>query len=383
MLRRLLLVFIVLIIFLAPSLSSDVFSINSGGGTNIVLLPEEKIEGFFFSISATSVCGDGIVELTEQCDDGNFVAEDGCSATCGLECGNAVCDTWESCSSCSTDCGSCVVPPPSDGPGGPSSSLGLVVSPREINLNLVANSDPEDLSAGVTKIIRVTNFRTNTTTVAVSQVGLEGMVYINDTRFNLSSGATKDLEVVFVAPINTGIFTGKIVVGSEAVLVSLNVKPRLLLFDSNIVVLNKDYQVRQNEELKTQITLTPMGDQERLDVTLEYEVKDYDGKVWFEKSETLLLEEKMVLDREFDIGEIPMGDYIIGLILIYPEGEAPSSAHFEVIPARGGLFGTLIIILISAIIIILIILIIVVIRRRRKEQRQPALGPQPIFPIRT
>jgi cysteine-rich repeat protein len=40
------------------------------------------------------VCGDGVVQAPEQCDDGNLVAGDGCSATCTIEpkasCGGAV-----------------------------------------------------------------------------------------------------------------------------------------------------------------------------------------------------------------------------------------------------------------------------------------------------
>jgi len=31
------------------------------------------------------VCGDGIVSLGEECDDGNFVSGDGCSAVCEVE----------------------------------------------------------------------------------------------------------------------------------------------------------------------------------------------------------------------------------------------------------------------------------------------------------
>jgi cysteine-rich repeat protein len=37
-------------------------------------------------------CGDGILQLGEQCDDGNLVAGDGCSPTCGLE-GNFITET--------------------------------------------------------------------------------------------------------------------------------------------------------------------------------------------------------------------------------------------------------------------------------------------------
>ncbi len=43
-------------------------------------------------------CGNGVVEPGEQCDDGNLVAGDGCSASCRLEvCGNGILDPGEQC----------------------------------------------------------------------------------------------------------------------------------------------------------------------------------------------------------------------------------------------------------------------------------------------
>ena len=42
-------------------------------------------------------CGDGVVDAGEQCDDGNFVGGDGCSATCSVVCGNGLVDAGETC----------------------------------------------------------------------------------------------------------------------------------------------------------------------------------------------------------------------------------------------------------------------------------------------
>ena len=45
-----------------------------------------------------SVCGNGVIEVTEQCDDGNTVSCDGCSDHCRREiCGNRVVDCGEQC----------------------------------------------------------------------------------------------------------------------------------------------------------------------------------------------------------------------------------------------------------------------------------------------
>jgi cysteine-rich repeat protein len=69
-------------------------------------------------------CGDGVwnPERGEQCDDGNLVMGDGCTATCAFEaepCGDGFCDTalGENCTTCAADCAatpSCA-PPCGDG----------------------------------------------------------------------------------------------------------------------------------------------------------------------------------------------------------------------------------------------------------------------------
>lgn len=55
---------------------------------------------------APSVCGDGVKEGSETCDDGNIVAGDGCSSTCVIESGYT-CSS--SPSSCVTTCGDTVI----------------------------------------------------------------------------------------------------------------------------------------------------------------------------------------------------------------------------------------------------------------------------------
>jgi cysteine-rich repeat protein len=58
--------------------------------------------------STGAVCGDGVIEGNEVCDDGNTIDGDGCSSTCtveGAECGNGIIETGEECDDANTDNG--------------------------------------------------------------------------------------------------------------------------------------------------------------------------------------------------------------------------------------------------------------------------------------
>src|SRR5438552_11245030 len=43
------------------------------------------------ALATAATCGNGVVEGTEECDDGNTVSGDGCSASCQLENTSAIC----------------------------------------------------------------------------------------------------------------------------------------------------------------------------------------------------------------------------------------------------------------------------------------------------
>ncbi len=67
----------------------------------------------------TSFCGDGIVNGTEECEDGNYVDGDGCNSICMFEvCGNGIVDFGEECdggAGCSSSCQYEFIVPDDDG----------------------------------------------------------------------------------------------------------------------------------------------------------------------------------------------------------------------------------------------------------------------------
>ncbi len=332
----------ILIILVFPFMSADVISLNSGGSDDIIINSGANIEGFF------SCTPDTCVSLGYNCDSWS----DGCGGT--LDC--STCASGYTCTA-----GICVAEGVTPGNGGGAPVADINVTPTEISLTMA-------IDTAVDRIIKITNLETSTLTVYIFQYGLDNMVILGETSLQLAPGETKNLNVRFVAPGEAGNYVGKIIIGNKQVLVSLNIKTKLLLFDSNIIVLNKDYKVAQGGKLRTQVTLIPMGDEDRLDVTLNYEIKDYDGNIYLTQSETLLVERQMNFKRDFGTGMLPLGQYIVGLELVYPNGVAPSSAHFDVVERVPIDFGNLVFYLIIAILAISILIVISLIIRKRKQE---------------
>lgn len=300
---------------------ADVVSVNSGGSSNITVSPDIYTEGFFSNpmMSATETSGTNGTE--------------GTGGTGG-------------------------------GGGGIIPTSNISINPGQFNLNMLINTNiPESVS--------ITNIGGSSTIITISQTNLTNMVLIGNTTLNLAAGETQVLNLIFIAPNTTGVYNGTINIGDRTIFVSLNVVKQFILFDSNIIVLNKNYRVPQGNSLLTQVTMIPMGDNVRLDVTLNYSIKNINGTGYTTRSETLLVTSQQALSRNFQTGNLPIGNYTINLELIYPYGVAPSSAHFEVVTNQTGLFSEIIYWLLIAIvlvsILILIVIIIRTIRRLRKK----------------
>jgi cysteine-rich repeat protein len=351
----------VLLVFviLSQIITADVISVNSGGSEEIVINPDTYVEGFFSDngVQVLSTCGNDILETPyEECDDGNTVSGDGCSSTCQDEEGPEE-------------------PEEPEEPVTPTGELGIRVDPNEIKRSMLINTNVEDT-------IGITNLNLTSSTIfiyssdfhpdlIVSFWDEEGGEWTDSFSLTIPPRGIHELRIRFSAPGEVGIYNGTIFIAGIRVPVSINIQEKLILFDSNIIVLNEDYRVPQGERLRTSVTLIPLGDKERMDVTLNYIIKDYEGKVYLTRSETVLVEEQVNFKRNFDTGVLPYGSYIVSLELIYPNGVAPSSAHFEVVEGtQSTLFGRIVFFLINMILIILILIIFLVIWRLIKQVKE-------------
>ena len=356
--KILVLSFIFLIaIFYFPLLKADVVSINSGGSESIVVNSNNYIEGFFSCVPTTCA------KLGYNCDSW----DDRCGKT--INCG--ACSSGYICSAgiCTGTVTSTSGGGGAGGAGGAISGItpGIVITPSAINLTLSYNNVTL-MSQRVTQIFYITNTGATSQTLSVSQTGLSSVAIFDSTPILVDSGKTAEFKIDFVAPLEQKDISGQIIIDGKSIPVFLHVTSNPLWFDSNIIVLNKDYKVSRGGTLKTSVGLIPQGEKSRLDVTLNYEIKDVSGKIYLTKSETVLVTDKMDFERDFGTGMLPAGSYIITLDLVYPGGVAPSSARFEVVPmTAGSLLGAILFFLIFLILVVAIIIIIILIRRKRRE----------------
>ncbi|MDE1848834.1 MAG: hypothetical protein KGH55_02275 [Nanoarchaeota archaeon] len=312
---------LLILALLFSSVEADIISFNAGGSTNITVSTDAYSEGTFNQIPTTTTTT------------GGGTTGGGVSGGGG---------------------GGVIIP-----------GQNVTVSPTSFNVSMLINTN-------VQRTIYLTNLGNNSVVITLNQSGLDNMVILGNTTVQLAPGQVQAVSVIFVAPNSTGIYAGSIKVEGATIPVTLNVLKEFVLFDSNIVVLNKNYQVIRGQPLQTQVTLIPMGQNVRMDVTLDYAIKNPQGTVILTKSETMLVTAQKSIERDFDTGSLPVGNYTIDLQLIYPYGVAPSSAHFEVIPATSAVFSSVVYYIILAIFLIIALLIAITIARTIRRTRRAA-----------
>jgi hypothetical protein len=209
------------------------------------------------------------------------------------------------------------------GGGMPAPSSGISLDVENINIRLILNTSS-------VRSVNVINNGNSERRISISTSGLEGLAIFDSTSFSLSSGESREVQFVFVSPEHTGIYTGKIFISGVEIPVSLNVATKELLFDTLLSVADSDKHISPGDFLNAQVTLIPMGEEPRVDVTLTYIIKDYEGKIHFSESETVLVEGQKDFRKQFNTKNIPVGKYILGVELVYINGVATASSHFEI-----------------------------------------------------
>jgi len=99
------------------------------------------------------------------------------------------------------------------------------------------------------------------------------------------------------------------------------------LFDIFVEIPPEYHTVGIDEKILFTLKLVNLGGAGRIDVFLEYSVVDLEGNVILNKRDTVAIETQASFLREFDLKDIPIGDYDIYAKLIYADGKEADSRH--------------------------------------------------------
>ncbi|MDP2908980.1 MAG: hypothetical protein Q8N77_04205, partial [Nanoarchaeota archaeon] len=161
---------------------------------------------------------------------------------------------------------------------------------------------------------------------------LGGHVSFLENHFRLEPDEDKRFSVSFSAG-DPGIHTGKIVVtagGLQKVIpVTLEVSSERVLVDAKLEVLPGYAELKPGSPLKAQVTLFNTA-QKSVPLVVTYVIKDLDGNIVAEETETFDMLDKKSFVKDFDTSNLKAGQYVTGMNVRYLDSFATSSARFEV-----------------------------------------------------
>jgi hypothetical protein len=170
--------------------------------------------------------------------------------------------------------------------------------------------------------------------IDISVETINSILLLDQTSLEILPGEKGKIEFRLTPPKETGVYTGKIIIKSgsfrQEIPIIINIKTEKSLFDITVLIPPAMRTLSQNTNLNAQIDLLQMGIKEKMDVTLNYVIKDFDGVVHLTESETIAVENQKSFTKEFPTSDLPPGDYVLGVELIYPEGVAVASSQFKV-----------------------------------------------------
>jgi hypothetical protein len=173
--------------------------------------------------------------------------------------------------------------------------------------------------------------------ISLSSSGLTDILSFvdrEDLSFILAPGERRIIDVKLISPTDNDVFSGKIRVNSGKSVQEIDVKitatKQELWFDAEISIPWEHKIIQEGESLHTQLNLLPVGIERGFDVKTSYTIKDFEGRLWFDEQREFWINESYNERVDFPTQNLIKGEYILELILEYPNGVATSRSNFEV-----------------------------------------------------
>lgn len=333
-----------------------------------------------YKITGLSFSGIGEAECTESwsCTDWSTCSGATQTRTCT---DNNNCGTENNKPSESQTCGS-VAPTGgavsgSSGGGGGGTTRGGAIGP---SFSLDQEFIKIQLKKGslLTKPIKVINTGDTILDFMIDLQELKDVLFISEPNFKLKKGEEKsiDLNVITGKGIAPGVYIGNIHIKTNNLLSKLvqtiiEIESEKVLFDISLDIPLAYKNVNPGQEITVYPTLLNMGGLTDVNITIEYNIKNSEGKDIIKEEENITMGTQATFTKKFLLPkDLPFGEYVLVAVVKYGDSVGTSSETFSIGEFKKG-FTTMNIALIVA---IFLSFILITIWQRKKiktiEKRQ-------------
>jgi len=265
--------------------------------------------------------------------------------------------------------------PSSGGNSGGGGGGKVILNPKfEVNKELVKVEIKQGET--VTEKLKIKNTGNINLNIKIEIKNLENILVLSEDNFNVPLNQEKEINLNFYSKNNQipEVYLGKIIIDSNGIIKILNiiveVKEKNPLFDIKTNVLTP--MITYEDTLNAQISINNLGDILPIDGLLYYAVKDFNGRVYTFKEESLAIDQTLDLVREIKLPLLPPGDYILYSKISYNKIQAISSDSFKIIKLEKPSLDAKNITLSLIILVVLIILLPIILLLKKKFTK-----PQP------
>ena len=215
--------------------------------------------------------------------------------------------------------------------------------------------------------IVITNVGDSALSFNLELTGLENLIRLSESQFLLEPTQKKVITAeINAAGIQPGVYVGRILVKADSFYKEIDavieVESKLVIFDLSLDIPAAYRKVIPGNDVASQLTLFNLGSKEFKEVTIEYYIKDMEGKSILSEKEVIGVESQLSYEKRFTIPpETKPGDYVLYAVARFDNSFGTASELFQVIepvklaPPRD---YTLLLLLMIAILLLIMVLLL-------------------------
>lgn len=244
---------------------------------------------------------------------------------------------------------------PSASTGIPFKDIDFTLSETEIKIN-------SKQGRIIKKNITITNNLNSKIKIKIIPIGIKDITLINNTEITFLPKEQKNITIEFLIRhyLKPGTQIGKIQINSEeqneTILVIINIESLDALFDIKTKIDSRTKRIFPWLNIITHTSLYNLGEDENINATIIYEIKNIQNKKIKTYREDIILYKEYTIKKDLSLPKkTPPGDYILTTALNYNNKTAISTDNFQIINTINCYY----------IIILMLILIILFILKKR------------------